>query len=115
MSNTHTKKSGFIIAGLVLGIVGICTSFIPIINNLSIAMGALAIIFAFISLIKKYTRKINVVIVAIIGIITIAATIQIQEGYREAIDDFSSDIDKDAEIYKQDIQDIKDLFEKEWD
>lgn len=31
----NTKKSGFATAGIVLGIIGICTSFIPIINNLS--------------------------------------------------------------------------------
>lgn len=30
------KKSGFGTAGLVLGIIGVCTSFIPIVNNVSL-------------------------------------------------------------------------------
>ena len=46
MSNhEETQKSGLCTAGLVLGIVGMCTSFIPIINNLSFFLGVLAIIF----------------------------------------------------------------------
>ena len=53
-------RSGFGIASLVLGIIGICTSFIPIINNLSFIMGILAFIFAIISLVKKsWKRKSN--------------------------------------------------------
>ena len=32
----ENKKSGLGTAGLVLGIIGVCTSFIPIINNLSL-------------------------------------------------------------------------------
>ena len=37
-----SKSSGFATAGLVLGIIGVCTSFIPIINNLSFVLGVLA-------------------------------------------------------------------------
>ena len=43
------KKSGLSTAGLVLGIIGICTSFMPIINNLSFVMGVLAIVFGVIA------------------------------------------------------------------
>lgn len=47
------KKSGLATAGMVLGIVGICTSFIPFINNLSFIMAIIAFIFGIISLVKK--------------------------------------------------------------
>ena len=50
------KKSGFATAGLVLGIIGICTSIIPIINNLSFILGIIGAIFAIISLIKKQVK-----------------------------------------------------------
>ena len=39
------KKSGFATAGLVLGIIGIFTSFIPIVNNLSFVLWTIGVIF----------------------------------------------------------------------
>ena len=57
--NNANKKSGLATAGLVLGIVGICLSFIPILNNASFFLGILALIFGIISLVKK-TSKGNV-------------------------------------------------------
>ena len=50
------KKSGFGTAGLVLGIIGICTSFIPIVNNLSFVLGLIGVILAIVSLIKKASK-----------------------------------------------------------
>lgn len=52
-----TNKSGLAIAGLVLGIVGVCTSFIPIVNNISFIMGILGAIFGIISLVKKNRKR----------------------------------------------------------
>ena len=54
MSNHEEKntKSGIATAGLVLGIIGVCTSFMPIINNLSFVMGIIAVILGLIA-IKK--------------------------------------------------------------
>lgn len=43
------KKSGFATAGLVLGIIGICTSFIPILNNISFILGLIGILFGIVS------------------------------------------------------------------
>ena len=40
------KKSGFATAGLVLGIIAICFSFIPVVSYVSFVLGALAIIFS---------------------------------------------------------------------
>ena len=50
MSREETQKSGLCTAGLVLGIIGVCTSFIPIINNLSFFLGVLAVIFGLVSI-----------------------------------------------------------------
>ena len=50
------KRSGFGVASLVLGIIGICISFIPIVNYLSFVLGLLALIFGIVSLIKKASK-----------------------------------------------------------
>ena len=50
------KRSGFATAALVLGIIGICLSFIPILNNASFFLGILAVIFAIVALIKKASK-----------------------------------------------------------
>lgn len=57
MEEKSTKeKSGLATAALVLGIIGICLSFIPILNNVSFVLGILAVIFAVISLAKKKSK-----------------------------------------------------------
>lgn len=56
-THSETQKSGLCTAGLVLGIVGVCTSFIPIINNLSFFMGVIAIIFGLVSIKKQVKEK----------------------------------------------------------
>lgn len=81
----ETRKSGFSTAGLVLGIIGVCTSFIPIINNLSFVMGILAVIFGIIAFIKK-TGTGKALTVIILGIIAIAITINSQKELSDAID-----------------------------
>ena len=57
MEKVENKKSGLATAGLVLGIIGICLSFIPILNNASFFLGILAVIFGIIPLIKKQVRE----------------------------------------------------------
>ncbi len=52
--HSEKEKSGFGTASLVLGIIGICTSFIPIINNLSFVLGLMGLLF--ISSIKKASK-----------------------------------------------------------
>ena len=70
MENQEKKKSGFSTAGLVLSIIGICTSFMPIINNISFVLGVLAIIFAI-----------------------IAITLNSQKALSDSLDDLSKDLD----------------------
>ena len=79
------KKSGLSTAGLVLGIIGVCTSFLPIINNLSFVMGVLAIIFGFIAFIKR-AGKVKNIIVILLGILAIYMTISSQEALSNEID-----------------------------
>lgn len=89
------RKSGLSTAGLVLGIVGICTSFIPIINNLSFVMGILAVIFGIIALLKKAGKMKNIIIV-ILGILTIIITINSQKAISDSLETLSNDLDKIA-------------------
>ena len=79
----ETKNSGFATAGLVLGIIGACTSFIPIINNLSFILGILAIIFGIVALIKKSGRG-TVIASIILGIVAIAITLSAQKSVSDS-------------------------------
>lgn len=92
----ETKKSGLGTAGLVLGIIGICTSFIPIINNLSFIMGILAVIFGIIALVK-HDSKGKTITTIILGVLAIVITLNAQkavsDSINEAMNNFSSDID----------------------
>ncbi|MDO5557192.1 MAG: DUF4190 domain-containing protein [Clostridia bacterium] len=86
------EKSGLATAGLVLGIVGLCTSFIPIVNNLSFILGLLAIIFGFI---KIKRGKLAVVIISIIlGVLTIIFTLAAQASLSKDIDEAFSGLDE---------------------
>ncbi len=87
------KKSGIATAGMVLGIISICTSFIPIINNCSFVLGVLALIFGIISIIKK--TSIGKCITAIIlGILAIIITITLQNSWSNSLNEVSNNIDK---------------------
>lgn len=90
--NNNVKNSGFGTAGLVLSIIGICTSFIPIVNNASFFLGILAIIFAIISLIKKASKG-KAIASLILGILSIIITLSLQNSWSNSIDDFSKDLD----------------------
>jgi len=115
----QTKKSGLATAGLVLGIIGACTSFIPVVNNISFVMGALAIIFGLITLIKK-TGKGKAIAAIIIGILAIVITINSQKALSDAIQDVSKELDKMAgnsteEILKNDADVVLGKFESKKD
>jgi hypothetical protein len=107
-SHEETKKSGFSTAGLVLGIIGACTSFIPIVNNLSFFLGILAIIFGIIAFVKK-SGKGMVIASIILGVIAIAITINTQKVVSDSLDTISKDLDKATgasteEILKNDVE-----------
>ena len=87
------KKSGFATAGLVLGIIGICTSFIPIINNLSFVLALIGIVFGIVSLTKRASKGMATAGI-IICILTIIITINSQKALSDSLDTVSKELDK---------------------
>lgn len=87
------KKSGFATAGLVLGIIGMCTSFIPIINNVSFVLGLMGMIFGIISLIKKASKG-QAVAGVILCILAMVITINSQKALSDSFSEVSSNLDK---------------------
>lgn len=87
------KKSGFATAGLVLGIIGICTSFIPIVNNLSFVLGAIGVIFAIISLVKKASKG-QAIAGVILCVLAIVITINSQKALSDSLNEVSADLNK---------------------
>lgn len=102
----ETQKSGFATASLVLGIIGLCTSFIPFINNLSAILGLIAIIFGIVSLCKKASKRMAIFGI-VISILTIVAVVNSQKTLSDSLDAVSKELDKAAgnsmeEILKND-------------
>ena len=91
MSREETQKSGLCTAGLVLGIIGVCTSFIPIINNLSFFLGVLAVIFGLVSI--KRASKGKMIDTIILGILSIVITLMMQKATSDTLDTISNSID----------------------
>ncbi len=90
-NNEQTEKSGLCTAGLVLGIIGVCTSFVPIINNLSFVMGVLAVIFGLISI--KKAGKGKMISTIVLGVLAITITLNAQKALSDSLDDISKDLD----------------------
>lgn len=93
MVKKEVKKSGLSTASLVLGIIGICLSFIPIINNVAFVLGILSIIFGIVTLVKK-TGKGKSIAGLVLGIFAIIITLAMQNAFSSAIDDIDKDLDK---------------------
>lgn len=91
MSHSETQKSSLCTAGLVSGIIGVCTSFIPIINNLSFVMGILAVIFGLVSI--KKASKGKMIATVILGILAIIITLSAQKTVSDSLDALSEDLD----------------------
>lgn len=91
MSHSETQKSSLCTAGLVLGIIGVCTSFIPIINNLSFILGILAVIFGLVSV--KKANKGKMITTIILGILAIAITLSSQKAISDSLDTLSENLD----------------------
>ena len=91
MSREETQKSGLCTAGLVLGIIGVCTSFIPIINNLSFFLGVLGVIFGLVSI--KRASKGKMIATIILGILSIVITLMMQKATSDTLDTISNSID----------------------
>ena len=90
--NLKERKSGFATAALVLGIIGICLSFIPILNNAAFFLGILAVIFAFVSFAKKASKG-KAIAGLILGILSVVITLSLQSSWAESLDKVSDDLD----------------------
>ena len=94
------RKSGFATAGFVLGILGLCTSFIPIINNVSFILALIGAIFTIVSLIKKASKGMAIaglIICIVTGIIVIQSQQALSNSLNEAITTFNDDVSVDNE------------------
>lgn len=115
MAIDEKRKSGFATASLVLGIIGICTSFIPIINNISFILGLIAVVFGIVSLIKKASKGMAVAGI-IISILAIVITLNSQKALSDGLDAMSKDLDKATgssteEVLKNDADVVLGNFE----
>ena len=115
MEEKKVNKSGFAIAALVLGIIGIVFSFIPIINNAAFILGILAAIFAIISLVKKASKG-KAIASLVLGILAIVITLVMQSAFSSALDDTSKKLDKAAgnstnEVLKKEVNVTLGTFE----
>ncbi len=89
--SNETKKSGLATAGLVLGIIGICLSFIPILNNASFFLGILSVIFGIIPLVKKASKG-KAIAALILGILSVIITLSLQRSWSESLDEASKEL-----------------------
>ncbi len=115
MEEKSVNKSGFAVAALVLGIVGIVFSFIPIINNGAFVLGVLAAIFGIISLAKKASKG-KAIAGLVLGILAIVITLVMQSAFSSALDDTSKKLDKATgnstnEVLKKEINVTLGTFE----
>lgn len=87
-------KSGMAIAGFVLGIIALLTSFVPIVNNISFFLAILGIIFTivgFVGIAKgKKSGKAFAIAALIICVISCAVVLASQSAYSAALNSASS-------------------------
>lgn len=101
------KKNGLATVGLVLGIIGVCTSFIPIINNIAFVLGLIGAIFGIIALTKK-TNKGQAIAGIILCILAAVITVNSQKALSNSLNEVSSTLDKATgssteEVLKNDV------------
>ena len=86
------KKSGFATAGLVLGIIAICFSFIPLVSYVSFVLGALAIIFSIVALAKKASKGMAIAGL-IVAVIAVYMAYSMHKGLETAVNEISNALD----------------------
>lgn len=101
------KKNGLATVGLVLGIIGVCTSFIPIINNIAFVLGLIGAIFGIIALTKK-TNKGQAIAGIILCILAAVITVNSQKALSDSLNEVSDTLDKATgssteEVLKNDV------------
>ena len=88
------SKSGMAIAGFVLGIIALLTSFVPIVNNISFFLAIVGIVFAivgFVGIAKgKKSGKGFAIAALVICVVSCAVVLASQSAYSEALNSASS-------------------------
>jgi len=111
---THKEKSGLATAGMVLGIIGICLSLIPIINNLAFLLGALALIFGVIGIVQtkkdKKSGRGKAIAAVILAVLTIALVLISQSIFSKALDEATDGASKVGEVSISDENKKKEEF-----
>lgn len=86
----HKEKSGLATAGMVLGIIGICLSLIPIINNVAFILALLGLVFGIIGIVQtkdsKKAGKGKAIAAIILAILTIILVLASQKLFSDALD-----------------------------
>ena len=109
------KKSGLATAGLVLGIIGICLSFIPIVNNAAFVLGVLALVFGIVPLCKKASVG-KAVAALILGVLSVAITLVMQASLSNAIDDAFDELNNElSSLTGENFEDFSELGEIDLD
>lgn len=93
-------SSGLAIAGLVLGIIAILTSFLPIINNLSFFIALIGGVLAAIALVGalrgKHTAKGMSIAGVVLAVVSIVVVLVTQAAYGAAIDAVSDELSSNS-------------------
>lgn len=89
----ETKKSAFGTAGLVVGIIGICLSFVPVVNNAAFVLGVLAVVFGIVSLVKKASKG-KAIAALILGVLAVAITLAMQASFSKTLDDATNELNQ---------------------
>jgi hypothetical protein len=97
-SQLSNKKntSGLAIAGLVLGIVALSTSFIPIVNNASFIFGIIGLILAIAGLFRS-GKKVIPVVAIILCIMAMGITFALQKDWADKLNKVSDDLNKSVD------------------
>ena len=94
-------SSGLAIAGLVLGIIAILTSFLPIINNLSFFIALIGLVLAVIALVGairgKHTAKGMSIAGVVLAVVSIAVVLVTQSAYSAALKSASDELSSGSE------------------
>lgn len=87
----HKEKSGLATAGMVLGIIGICLSLIPIINNIAFILALLGLVFGIIGIVQtkggKKAGKGKAIAAVILAVATIGLVLVSQATFSDAFDE----------------------------
>jgi len=115
-NNVTNNKSSLATASMVLGIIGVCMSFIPVLNMFSLILGLLAFIFGIIAVIsRKGTRQAVVgLILGIISIIIMVIVMRNLPNIFNKIQNSNINVNKTVEenVQQTNIQNVNTIIEQ---